>query len=99
VRANRLHQSDPRPAGLVRVVLTQTRYRLRERFERGIEDATNEIAGIGRMVLQRAADHWRELDDTLGGATSASAAHRKDDEQGRREAASLKGSGPSPRPR
>jgi len=75
------------------VVLPQTATVLRERLSEVIEDASNEIAGIARLVLQRAADHWRELDDHLKWCDLRIAAHRKDDEQVRR-AEQLKGIGP-----
>jgi transposase len=75
------------------VVLPQTAAVLRERLSEVIEDATNEIAGIARLVLQRAVDHWRELDDHLKWCDQRIAAHRKEDEQVRR-AAQLKGIGP-----
>lgn len=75
------------------VVLPQTAAVLRERLSEVIEDASNEIAGIARLVLQRAADHWRELYDHFKWCEQRIAAHRKDDEQVRR-AAELKGIGP-----
>lgn len=75
------------------VVLPQTAAVLRERLSEVLEDATNEIAGIARLVLQRAADHWRELDEHIKWCDQRIAAHRKDDEQVRR-AAQLKGIGP-----
>ncbi len=75
------------------VVFPQTAAALRERLSEVIEDATNEIAGIARLVLHRAADHWRELDDHVKWCDQRIAAHQKDDEQVRR-AAQLKGIGP-----
>lgn len=32
-----------------------------------LEDAANELSGTARMVLQRAFDHWRELDALYAG--------------------------------
>jgi len=75
------------------VVLPQTAAVLRDRLTEIIEDATNEIAGIARLVLQRALDHWRELDEHLEWCDQRIAAHRKEDEHVRR-AAQLKGIGP-----
>jgi transposase len=75
------------------VVIPQTAAVLRERLSEVIEDATNEIAGMARLVLQRAVDHWRELDDHVKWCDQRIAAHHKDDEQVRR-AAQLKGIGP-----
>lgn len=75
------------------VVLPQTTAALRGRLVDVIEDATNEIAGIARLVLLRAADHWRELDEHVAWCDQRIAAHGKEDEQVRR-AAQLKGIGP-----
>ena len=30
-----------------------------------IEDASNEMTGLARLVVQRAFEHWRELGDVL----------------------------------
>lgn len=62
------------------VVLPQTAAALRERLADVIEDATNEIAGIARLVLLRATDHWRELDEHVAWCDQRIAAHGKDDE-------------------
>lgn len=34
-----------------------------------IEDASNELSTMARLVMQRAFDHWRELDDHMRWAT------------------------------
>lgn len=75
------------------VVLPQSAKVLRERLSDVIEDATNEIASIARLVIQRAADRWRELDEHITWCDQRIAAHNKDDQQVRR-AAQIKGIGP-----
>lgn len=75
------------------VVLPQTSAVLRARISEVVEDGTNEIAGVARLVLQRATEHWRELDDHIQWCDERIAAHRKNDEQVRR-ASQLKGVGP-----
>ena len=58
-----------------------------------LEDASNDIAGMARLVLQRAQEHWRELEKHVQWCDERIAAHQKDDEQVQR-AAELKGVGP-----
>jgi len=57
-----------------------------------VEDASNDIAGMARLVLQRAQEHWRELEAYIQWCDERIAAHQKDDEQVQR-AAELKGVG------
>ncbi|ABM40059.1 transposase IS116/IS110/IS902 family protein (plasmid) [Polaromonas naphthalenivorans CJ2] len=58
-----------------------------------IEDAGNYIASMARLVLQRAQEHWKEIDQHLQWCDQRIAAHQKDNEQVHR-AAELKGIGP-----
>ena len=57
-----------------------------------VEDASNDIAGVARLVLQRAQDHWRELDAHIKWCDQRIADHQKVDEQVQR-AAELMGVG------
>lgn len=66
---------------------------LKQRLTDILEDASNDIAGMARLVLQRAQEHWRELDEHIKWCDQRIAAHHKDDEQVQR-AAELKGIGP-----
>ena len=75
------------------IVLPQSPQVLRERLSELIEDASNDIAGVARLVLQRAQEHCKEIDVHLHWCDQRIAAHRRDDEQVRR-AAELKGIGP-----
>ncbi|SFC48072.1 Transposase, partial [Polaromonas sp. OV174] len=74
-------------------VLPQSPQVLRQHLSDLIEDASNDIAGMARLVLQRAQAHWRELDEHIKWCDLRIAAHQKDDEQVQR-AAELKGIGP-----
>jgi len=58
-----------------------------------IEDASNELATLARLSLQRALDQWRELDEHLAWCDERIAAHAKD-EAAVKAAATLMGVGP-----
>lgn len=74
------------------VVLPQSPEVLRERLSDVIEDASNDIAGMARLVLQRAQEHWREIEAHIQWCDQRIAAHQKEDDQVQR-AAELKGVG------
>ncbi|ABM35748.1 IS110 family RNA-guided transposase [Polaromonas naphthalenivorans] len=75
------------------IVLPQSPQVLRQHLSDLIEDAGNDIAGMARLVLQRAQEHWREIEEHVQWCDQRIAAHQKDDEQVQR-AAELKGIGP-----
>ncbi len=75
------------------VVLPQKPVILRQQLNDVLEDASNDIAGMARLVLQRAQEHWQELEAHIQWCDQRIAAHQKDDEQVQR-AAELKGVGP-----
>lgn len=75
------------------VVLPQSPEVLRQHLSEVIEDASNDIAGMARLVLQKAQEHWREIDKHIQWCDQRIAAHKKDDEQVQR-AAELRGVGP-----
>ena len=68
------------------VVLPQTPSVLGLHLNDVLEDASNDIAGMARLVLQKAQQHWRELDAHLQWCDERIAAHRKDSEQVQRAA-------------
>lgn len=74
------------------IVLPQTPAVLRRHLSEIVEDASNDIASMARLVLQRAQEHWQELEAHIQWCDERVAAHRKDDEQVQR-AAELKGVG------
>lgn len=75
------------------VVLPQSPRVLRQHLNDVLEDASNDIAGMARLVLQRAQEHWREIEAHIQWCDQRIAAHHKDDQQVQR-AAELKGIGP-----
>lgn len=66
---------------------------LRQALPDALEDASNELAGLARMALQRALDQWRELDAHLQWCDERIAEHVKANERVR-QAQQLMGVGP-----
>lgn len=75
------------------VVLPQSPEVLRRHLRDIVKDASNDIAGVARLVLQRAQEHWCELDAHIKWCDQRIADHQKLDEQVQR-AAELMGVGP-----
>ena len=75
------------------VVVAQRSKVLHECLSDVIEDASNELAGMARLVIERAQSQWRELDEHIAWCDARIAAHIKDDEQVR-AALQLSGVGP-----
>ena len=75
------------------VVLPQSPGVLRSHLHDILEDASNDIAGTARLVLQQALAHWQEVDAHIHWCEQRINAHYKDDEQVQR-AAGIKGLGP-----
>ena len=73
-------------------MLPQSPEVLRRHLSDIVEDASNDIAGVARLVLQRAQEHWRELDGHIKWCDQRIADHQKNDEQVQR-AAELMGVG------
>lgn len=74
------------------IVLPQSPRVLRAHLHDILEDASNDIAGTARLVLQQALSHWQELDAHIHWCEQRINAHYKDDEQVQR-AAGIKGLG------
>ena len=74
------------------VVLPQSPEILRRHLIDIVEDASNDIAGVARLVLQRAHEHWRELNAHIKWCDQRITDHQKLDEQVQR-AAELMGVG------
>ena len=66
---------------------------LREVLSDVLEDASNELAGLARLVVQRAKEQWAELDAHIQWCDARIAAHLKQNEQVR-QAEQLMGVGP-----
>lgn len=75
------------------LVIPQSPKVLRECLGGLLEDATNELPGLARLVIERAQTQWRELDEHLAWCDQRIAAHLKDDEQAS-AATQLMGVGP-----
>ena len=75
------------------IVLPQSPEVLRRHLRDLMEDASNELASMARLVLQRAQQHWQELDEHLQWCDERIAAHKAADPQVQR-AAQLLGVGP-----
>ena len=59
---------------------------LRAGLAEGIEDASNELSGTARLVLRRAFEHWRELDEPLRGCDQQVGQHVRASPEARRAA-------------
>lgn len=75
------------------LVVAQSPARLHAALPDLLEDGANEMNGLARMVIQRALDHWRELDLHLAWCDERIASHARDNASVR-QAASLMGIGP-----
>jgi len=75
------------------LVFPQTSEVLREVLTTVIEDASNDIAGLARLVIERAQTQWKELDEHIQWCDERIAAHLLQDEQAK-QASQLIGIGP-----
>ena len=75
------------------VVVPQSPKVLREGLREIIEDASNELSGLARLVIERAQTQWRELDEHLKWCDERIASHLKESEAAAR-AEQLIGIGP-----
>ena len=66
---------------------------LRAQLADVLEDAGNEMSGMARLALERALEHWRELDEHLRWCDRQIGAHVRDSSQAR-QAAQVTGIGP-----
>lgn len=75
------------------LVVAQKSAILRQALPDLIEDASNELGGLARLVLQRALEQWMELDAHMKWCDERIAAHQKSDQRVR-QAQQLMGVGP-----
>jgi transposase len=75
------------------LVFAKSAKALREVLSAVIEDASNELAGLARLVIERAQTQWQELDAHIQWCDERIAAHLKDNEQAQ-AATELSGIGP-----
>ena len=75
------------------LVFAQSPKVLRQNLSCVIEDASNELAGMARLVIERAQSQWAELDAHIAWCDARIAAHIKQDEHAK-QAMGLMGVGP-----
>ena len=75
------------------IVLPQSPGALRSQLQELMEDASNEMVSLARLVLQRAQQHWQELDEHMRWCDERIASHQQSDERVQR-AAQMMGVGP-----
>ena len=75
------------------LVFAKSAKELREVLSTVIEDASNDLAGLARMVIERAQSQWAELNAHIEWCDARIAAHIKQDEQAQ-QATHLMGVGP-----
>jgi transposase len=75
------------------LVFPQSAEALRDVLADVLEDASNELLTLARLALQRAAEHWRELDQHIAWCNERIAQHARDNAEVRR-AGALIGIGP-----
>lgn len=75
------------------LVVAQNPKALREKLSELLEDASNELGTLARLSLQRAQEHWAQLDEHIAWCDSRVAAHVKSNAQVQ-AAAQLCGIGP-----
>jgi transposase len=68
------------------VVFSKSPKALRAALADVLEDASNELTGLGRLTVHRAYEHWRELDEQLRWCDQQIGAHVKSSAQARRAA-------------
>jgi len=76
------------------LVFAQSPKALRAALADALEDASNELTAVARLAIERAAQHWRELDAQIAWCDERIAQHVKDDAQASRALAIL-GVGPT----
>jgi transposase len=76
------------------LVFAQSPKALQAALPEALEDAGNELTGLARRALQRAAQHWRELDEHIAWCDQRICEHVRQDAQAR-EATRILGVGPT----
>lgn len=75
------------------LVVSKSPEKLREKLADMLEDASNDLSGIARLVIQEAYDQWKDLDERIDWCNERIKAHVKDDAQAK-AAKELIGIGP-----
>ena len=75
------------------LVVSKSPEKLREKLTEMLEDASNDLSGLARLVIEEAYAHWKEIDDRINWCDQRINAHVKDDAQAK-AAKDLMGIGP-----
>jgi transposase len=75
------------------LVVPKSPDKLREKLADMLEDASNDLSGMARLVIQEANDQWKDLDERIDWCDERIKAHVKDDAQAK-AAQELMGIGP-----
>lgn len=63
------------------LVVSKSPEKLREKLTDMLEDATNDLSGLARLVIEEAYGHWKEIEDRMKWCDERINAHVKDDAQ------------------
>ncbi|MDO8261683.1 MAG: IS110 family transposase [Gallionella sp.] len=75
------------------LVVSKSPEKLREKLTDMLEDASNDLSGLARLVIDEAYSHWKEIEERIKWCDQRISAHIKDDAQAR-AAKELMGVGP-----
>ena len=75
------------------LVVSKSPEKLREKLTDMLEDASNDLSGVARLVIEEAYAHWKEVDERIKWCDQRINAHVKDDAQAK-AAKNLMGIGP-----
>jgi len=75
------------------LVVSKSPDKLREKLADMLEDASNDLSGMARLVIQEAYDQWKDVDERIDWCDERIKAHVKDDVQAK-AAKELVGIGP-----
>lgn len=75
------------------LVVSQSPEKLRQRLTEMLEDASNDLCGLARLVIEEAYRHWKQLEERIDWCDQRINAHIKDDAQAK-AATDLMGVGP-----
>jgi transposase len=75
------------------LVVSKSPERLREKLTDMLEDASNDLSGLARLVIEEAYGHWKAIEERIKWCDQRIGAHVKDDAQAR-AAKELMGVGP-----
>jgi transposase len=63
------------------LVVSKSPEKLREKLTQMLEDASNDLSGLARLVVQEAYDHWKDIEKRIEWCDERINAHVKDDAQ------------------